>query len=87
MADVSPLLDQLANDIAAWAQGPFAEVLAENARLAARNAELEGEDAAETTAANRAVDEFNRIVNPVSQSPDVPAQIPPVELPPAGDQA
>lgn len=81
MADVSPLLNQLADDIATWAAGPFAELLAENARLAARNAELEGEDVAETSAATRAVDEFNRIVAPVSESPEVPAEIPPVEVP------
>jgi hypothetical protein len=81
MADVSPILNQLADDMAAWAAGPFAELLAENARLAARNAELEGEDAAETTAADRAVTEFNRIVAPVSEAPEVPTEIPPVEVP------
>jgi hypothetical protein len=81
MADVSPILNQLANDMAAWASGPFAELLAENTRLAARNAELEGEDAAEATAAERAVAEFNRIVAPVSEAPEVPAEIPPVEVP------
>lgn len=81
MADVSPLLNQLATDLRAWAQGPFAELLAENARLAARNAELEGEDAAETGAAQNAVAAFNEITNPVTESPEVPVEIPPVEVP------
>ncbi len=83
VADVSPVLNKLADDIASWASGPFAELLAENQRLVARNAELEGEDAAESTAAARAVEEFNRIVAPVDQAPEVPVEIPPVVVPEA----
>lgn len=81
MADVSPLLNKLADDLRAWSAGPFADLLAENARLAARNAELEGEDAAESSAAENAAAAFNELVAPVSESPDVPAEIPAVEVP------
>lgn len=91
MADVSPLLNKLADDLRAWSAGPFAALLADNARLAARNAELEGEDAAETSAAENAASAFNELVAPVSESPDVPAEIDPVEVPaespPADDAA
>lgn len=81
MADVSPLLDKLAQDLRSWSAGPFAAVLADNARLTARNAELEGEDAAESSAAANAVSAFNELVAPVTDSPDVPVEIPPVEVP------
>ncbi len=81
MADVSPVLNKLADDIASWAAGPFAELLAENARLRASNEALASEDAAETGAAQRAVDEFNRIVQPVTEAPEVPTEIPPVVVP------
>jgi hypothetical protein len=81
MADVSPLLNKLAEDLRTWSAGPFAALLADNARLSARNAELEGEDAAESSAAADAVAAFNEFAAPVTESPDVPVEIPPVEVP------
>lgn len=81
MADMSPLLNKLAEDLRAWGAGPFAALLADNARLTARNAELEGEDAAETAAANEAAAAFNELVAPVNEAPEVPVEIPPVEVP------
>jgi hypothetical protein len=67
MADTSPLLNKLAEDLRAYAAGPLKALLDENATLKARNAELE----------------FNELANPVSESPDVPVEIPPVEVPEA----
>lgn len=81
MADVSPILNKLADDLRAWAAGPFAAVLQENATLKARNAELEGEDVAESSAADNAVAAFNELTNPVTEAPEVPVEIPPVEVP------
>lgn len=95
MADVSPLLNKLADDLRTWSAGPFAAVLAENAALrserdtavadaasARGEAEvLRSEDAAETSAADNAVSAFNELVAPVSESPDVPVEIPAVEVP------
>jgi hypothetical protein len=81
MADVSPILHQLATDLRTFAAGPFAALVARNAELEARNAELEGEDASESSAADDAVTAFNELVAPVTASPDVPVEIPPVEVP------
>ncbi len=81
MADVSPLLNKLAEDLRAFGAGPFAAVLAENTALKARNADLEGEDVAETGAAENAVAAFNELANPVTESPEVPVDIEPVEVP------
>lgn len=88
MADVSPLLNQLAEDISAFAAGPFQGLLDDNAAKAARIAELEAaaglvaaEDAAETTAATAAVDSFNALAAKITDSPEVPVEIPPVEEP------
>ncbi len=83
MADTSPVLNKLAEDLRAWGAGPFAALLADNARLAARNAELEGEDVAESSAADNAVSAFNDLTAPVTESPDVPVEISPVEVPAA----
>jgi len=81
MADTSPLLNQLAEDLRAYAAGPLKALLEENVTLKARNAELEGEDLAETDAAGNAVAAFNELANPVTASPDVPVEIPPVDVP------
>jgi hypothetical protein len=74
MADVSPILTKLAEDLRAYGAGPLAALIAENVAL-------KGEDAGESTAAQGAVDAFNAMVAPVTQSPDVPVEIPPVEAP------
>lgn len=95
MTDISPLLNQLADDMSTWAAGPFAELLAENVAVKADNAtlatqvsdlggEVEGlraEDASETSAAQRAVDGFNAFAAPVTESPEVPVEIPILEVP------
>jgi hypothetical protein len=81
MADVSPILNKLVDDMAAWAAGPFAALLQENADLRAYKASKENEDVNEPAAAQRAVDGFNAFAAPVSESPEVPADIPPVEVP------
>jgi hypothetical protein len=78
MADVSPLLTKLAEDLRAYATGPLAALIARNAELEARNAELEGEDASESSAANDAVEAFNEMTRPVTESPEVPVEIPEV---------
>lgn len=83
MADVSPLLTQLAQDLRAFGEGPFTELVARNAALEARNAELEGEDSAESAAAESAVSAYNEIAARVTRSPEVPEEIPPVQVPPA----
>lgn len=92
MADVSPILNKLADDLGAFAQGPFAAVLAENAQLKVDKQTLlelidtdaaarAVEDTAEDTAAGRAVSAFNDLAAPLTQSPDVPVELPPVEVP------
>lgn len=94
MADVSPLLNKLATDLDEFAAGPFAAVLAENAQLKVDKQTLlelvdsdaaarAVEDAAEETAAARAVSSFNNLAAPLTQSPDVPVEVPVVEEPPA----
>ena len=70
MADTSALLDQVAEGINNLGQ-PVADLIAENVRLAARNAELEGEDAAETDAADRVKSAFEQLAARFS-SPEVP---------------
>lgn len=86
MADVSPILNKLADDMAAWAAGPFAALLQENADLRAYKAAKEDEDVNEPVAAQRAVDGFNAFAAPVSESPEVPSEIPPVEVPEPQEQ-
>ena len=51
MADVSALLNEVANGLRGPLSTSITELLAERDRLAARNAEHSGEDAAEATAA------------------------------------
>lgn len=81
MADNSPLLNQLATNLRSFAQNEFANLVADNTRLASRVAELEGEDVAEAAAADNAVAAFNELTAPVTESPDVPVEIPPVDAP------
>lgn len=92
MADVSPVLNTLAEDLRAFGEGPFKALVDENAQLKVDKATLlelidseaarvAAEDVAEESAAQRAVDEFNRIARPVTESPDVPVEIPDVEVP------
>ena len=86
MTDTSPLLNQLAENLREFAAGPFAAMLAENATLRARVVELTREDDNETTAADNAVAAFNELVAPVTSAPEVPVEIPPVEVPaPSGE--
>lgn len=85
MADVSPLLNKLAQDLRTWTAGPYAALLQRNAELEARVAAAEGleatEVANETTAGDDATDALNELIAPVTASPDVPVVIPPVEVP------
>lgn len=95
MADNAPLLNKLADDLRTFAAGPFAAVLAENASLRSeRDAAradaatargeadaLLAEDAGETSAADNAVRAFNELASPVTESPEVPVEIPVVEVP------
>lgn len=88
MADVSPLLNQLTSDISAFATGPFQGLLDDNAAKAARITELEAaaglvaaEDAREESAATAAVTAFNALTAPLTDSPDVPGEVPVVDEP------
>jgi peptidoglycan hydrolase CwlO-like protein len=76
MADTSPLLNEVAADMARLAPA-IAALVDENTRLAARNAELAGEDAAETTAATNVKTQWDNIASRFTDAPDVP-DVPPV---------
>lgn len=83
MADVSEVL----NEVAAGLRGPLASsiqaLIAENSTLAARNAELEGEDVAESSAASDVKAAFDEVagVFAAPELPDVPELEPVVEEP------
>jgi hypothetical protein len=76
MADTSPLLNEVAADMARLAPA-IAALVDENTRLATRNAELAGEDAAETTAANNVKTQWDAIAQRFTDTPDTP-DVPPV---------
>ena len=85
MADVSPLLTKLASDLRTWTAGPYTALLARNAELEAREAARGGLDATElaneSTAGADATSALNELIAPVTASPDVPVEIPPVDVP------
>lgn len=72
MADVSGLLNEVADGL----RGPLAtsvtELIAENQRLAQANASLTGEDVAESTAAQNVKTAFDEVASKFTQTPDVP---------------
>lgn len=81
MADTSGLLNDVAADMARLAPA-IAALVEENTRLATRNAELEGEDATETTAAQNVRTEWDNIAGRFASSPDVP-DVPPLPADPS----
>lgn len=85
MADVSQVL----NDVAAGLRdnlGPrISDLLAENSRLRVRNAELEGEDVAESEAASGVAEAFNGVAGLFDQTEDAPTPEPLPEAPAAGE--
>jgi hypothetical protein len=72
MADVSGLLNEVADGL----RGPLAtsitELVAERDRLASENASLKGEDVAESTAAQAVKAAFDEVAAKFSQAPEVP---------------
>lgn len=84
MTDVSGVLNQVADGL----RGPLAtsitELIAENQRLADQNAELTGEDTAETTAADNVRSAFGDVAGLFTQT-DVP-DVPPIEEPTEGGE-
>lgn len=83
MADVSQVL----NDVAAGIRdnlGPrISELLAENASLRTRNAELEGEDVAESDSAAGVKTAFDGVVGLFDQTEEAPTPDPLPEVPAA----
>jgi hypothetical protein len=81
MADMSTVLAE----VAAGLRGPLATsitaLIAENTTLRARNAELEGEDAAESAAADDVRDAFDDVAGLFAPVPDV--DVDPLPDPPA----
>jgi hypothetical protein len=84
MADVSQVL----NDVAAGLRdnlGPrISELLAENSRLRVRNAELEGEDVAESDAATNTKSAFDQVAGLFDQTEEAPTPDPLPEPPAEG---
>lgn len=89
MADTSALLNEVADGL----RGPLAtsitELIAENQRLAADNATLSGEDAAESSAAANVRSAFDEVAGKFTAAPEVPDVAPlpePAPNPPADQE-
>lgn len=86
MADQSALLNSIAEGLRALGASVSA-LLAENATLRTRNAELEGEEVAESAATTSVKAEFDAVAGLFTAEPtvpDVPPLEPPVEPTPEG---
>lgn len=81
MADQSALLNDIAVGLTNLAS-PVSDLIAENTRLAQENADLKGEDAAETTAAAAVQTAYNNLASKFASTPDVP-DVPELPAPPA----
>lgn len=81
MADLTPLLTTVAEGL--QSMGPeVTRLVSENASLRSRNAELEGEEASESAAADNLVMRFNDLAGHLSNAEEVPS-VDPVEAPPS----
>lgn len=85
MADVSNVLNDVATALRDNLGPNITALLAEDARLRARNAELEGEDVAESEAANNVQSAFNDAAALFDQTDEAPTPDPLPE-PPAADE-
>lgn len=81
MADVSQVLNEVAEGLRTNLGPRIAELLSENDTLRARNAELEGEDVAESAAAEGVRSAYAEVVRPFDGTDEAPTPEPLPETP------
>lgn len=84
MADVSNVLNEVATGLRDRLGPRIQDVLAENATLRTRNAELEGEDVAESAAAENVKAAFDDVARAFDQTDEAPTPDPLPEPPAEG---
>lgn len=80
MADISPLLNEVAESLRGGLSTSIQAILEENAALRATNAELSGEDVAESEAAANVKAAFDEVASKFTAAPEAP-DVEPLPLP------